>query len=134
MHATHALKAALLLSVISTNAYSDEVSDDSEGDISEITVKANRVANDRPASSYAATATALRFDPLTELQSRGIAEGQSDVTVRGGLFENTGFKLGAVTITDPQTGHYVAELPVDPSILSAQDAGPTTRYEFWLKL
>ncbi len=119
MHATHALKAALLLSVIWSNAYSDEVSDGSEGDISEITVTANRVANDRPASSYAATATALRFDPLTELQSRGIAEGQSDVTVRGGLFENTGFKLGAVTITDPQTGHYVAELPIDPSILSA---------------
>ncbi len=119
MHFTFALRAALLLSVISANAYSDEVSDGSEGDISEITVKANRVANDRPASTYAATATALRFDPLTELQSRGIAEGQSDVTVRGGLFENTGFKLGAVTITDPQTGHYVAELPIDPSILSA---------------
>ncbi len=90
----------------------------SDDEISEITVKAIRVANDSPASSYPTAATTLRFDPLTELQSRGIAEGQSDVTVRGGLFENTGFKLGAVTVMDPQTGHYVAGLPVDPAIMS----------------
>jgi hypothetical protein len=88
-------------------------------EISEITVNAKRVANTRPAASYATPATMLRFDPLTELQSRGLAEGQSDVTVRGGVFENTGFKLGTVTITDPQTGHYVAELPVDPALMTA---------------
>jgi hypothetical protein len=87
-------------------------------EISEITVRARRVANLRPAGTYAAPATTLRYDPLTELQSRGLAEGQSDVTVRGGIFENTGFKLGAVTIMDPQTGHYFAELPVDPSSMS----------------
>ena len=87
-------------------------------EITEITVSAQRVANLRPAGTYAAPATALRFDPLTELQSRGLAEGQSDVTVRGGVFENTGFKAGAVTILDPQTGHYVAELPIDPALLS----------------
>jgi hypothetical protein len=87
-------------------------------DITEITVSAKRVANLRPAGTYASAATALRFDPLTELQSRGLAEGQSDVTVRGGVFENTGFKAGAVTILDPQTGHYVAELPIDPALLS----------------
>ncbi len=87
-------------------------------EISEITVNARRIANQRPAGTFASPATALRFDPLTELQSRGLAEGQSDVTVRGGVFENTGFKLGAVTIMDPQTGHYVAELPVDPGLMT----------------
>ena len=106
-----ALTAALLLGFPCGEALSDD-------EISEITVKATRVANDSPASSYPTAATTLRFDPLTELQSRGIAEGQSDVTVRGGLFENTGFKLGAVTVMDPQTGHYVAELPVDPALMS----------------
>jgi vitamin B12 transporter len=117
MQYVNALTAAALLtlghgtSLADTGATSDE--------ISEITVKAVRVANDRPASSYPSAATTLRFDPLTELQSRGTAEGQSDVTVRGGLFENTGFKLGAMTVMDPQTGHYVAELPVDPALLSA---------------
>ena len=106
-----ALMAALLLGFACGEALSDD-------EISEITVKATRVANDSPASSYPTAATTLRFDPLTELQSRGIAEGQSDVTVRGGLFENTGFKLGAVTVMDPQTGHYVAGLPVDPALMS----------------
>jgi hypothetical protein len=89
-----------------------------ESQISEITVRARRVANSTPAGTYAAPATTLRYDPLTELQSRGLAEGQSDVTVRGGIFENTGFKLGAVTVMDPQTGHYFAELPVDPASMS----------------
>ena len=90
-------------------------------EISEITVTANRVANTRPAGTYSSPATMLRFDPLTELQSRGLPEGQADVTVRGGLFENTGFKAGSVTVMDPQTGHYVAELPIDPEFLSAPE-------------
>ena len=96
-------------------------SDPAAGDeeLTEITVEASRVANDAPAGTYPSPATALRFDPLTELQSRGIAEGQADVTVRGGLFENTGFRLGVATVFDPQTGHYVAELPVDPAWLGA---------------
>ena len=89
-----------------------------DADISEITVTAERVAISRPAGTFGSAVTALRFDPLTELQSRGLAEGQSDITVRGSLFENTGFQLGAVTVMDPQTGHYTAELPIDPSLLT----------------
>lgn len=92
--------------------------DESE-ELAEITVRAARVANTRPAGGFTTLVTALRFDPLTEIQSRGIAEGQSDVTIRGGVFENTGFKLGAVTIMDPQTGHYAAGLGVDPALLSS---------------
>lgn len=92
-----------------------------ERELSEITVTASRVANTRPAGTYASVATLLRFDPLTELQSRGLPEGQADVAVRGGLFENTGFKAGSVTVIDPQTGHYVADLPIDPEFLSAPE-------------
>lgn len=87
-------------------------------ELSEITVTERRVANDRPAGTFATPITELRFDPATEVQARGLAEGQADVTVRGGLFENTGFMAGAVTLTDPQTGHYTAELPLDPALLS----------------
>ncbi len=118
MQFNHALTAALLLTVCYANSTLAETGGQTDEDLSEITVKSTRVANATPASSYSTPATTLRFDPLTELQSRGIAEGQSDVTVRGGLFENTGFKLGSVTVMDPQTGHYVAELPVDPALLS----------------
>lgn len=90
-----------------------------DDELAEVVVRATRVANVRPAGSYASIATALRFDPQTELQSRGLAEGQSDVTARGGVFENTGFVVGAATIFDPQTGHYAAGLPIDPALLTA---------------
>ena len=93
----------------------------SEEQIDEIKVSASRVANTRPAGTYAAPATELRFDPTTELQSRGLPEGQADVTVRGGVFENTGFRFGATTVMDPQTGHYVAELPIDPAFMSSPE-------------
>ena len=86
-----------------------------------ITVQARRVANLQPASSYATLATELRFYPGIDLQSRGLSEGQADVTVRGGLFENTGFRLGAVTIFDPQTGHYAVEIPLDTAMLSSPE-------------
>lgn len=86
-----------------------------------IAVTALRVANLQPASSYATVATALRYDPQLDLQSRGLAEGQSDITVRGGVFENTGFRIGAVSIFDPQTGHYSVDLPIAPEMLSAAE-------------
>jgi len=105
------------LQFVAVTSASAQETDDEE--IIEITVTAARVANTRPAGTYSSVATALRFDPVTELQSRGLPEGQADVTVRGGLFENTGFKAGAVTIMDPQTGHYVADLPIDPGFLAA---------------
>ena len=71
--------------------------------LEQVTVTARRVANLAPAGSFAATATELRFDPQINLQARGLPEGQADVTVRGGLFENTGFRLGAVTVIDAAT-------------------------------
>ena len=107
--------AATML-VLSTGAVAQE---QEREELDEITVTAARVANTRPAGTFSAVATALRFDPITELQSRGLPEGQADVTVRGGLFENTGFRAGAVTVIDPQTGHYAAELPIDPDLLDA---------------
>jgi len=95
--------------------------DGDDQELDEISVTASRVANTRPAGTYSSIATVLRFDPLTELQSRGLPEGQADVTVRGGLFENTGFKVGSVTIIDPQTGHYAAGLPIAPELLQVPD-------------
>jgi len=116
------LLTVLVAGAVTASANAQSVSAETEvSEIEEITVFDRRVANERPAGTYAAVATTLRFDPSTELQSRGLAEGQSDVTVRGGLFENTGFKLGAVTVIDPQTGHYAAELPVDPAFMSSPE-------------
>lgn len=108
---------ALATVFLASPGVADETTSGSD-EITEITVNARRVANTRPAGTYATPATTLRFDPLTELQSRGLAEGQSDVAVRGGIFESTGFQLGAVTVMDPQTGHYTGEIPIDPALVS----------------
>ncbi len=85
----------------------------------EVTVYSSRVANQEPAASFVMPVSALRFEPLVDLQSRNLAEGQADLTLRGGIFENSGFQLGAITLLDPQTGHYLAEIPVAPAMLGA---------------
>ncbi|MSU72578.1 MAG: TonB-dependent receptor [Opitutus sp.] len=86
-----------------------------------LTVYSPRVANQVPATSFAMPVSALRFEPMVDLQSRNLAEGQADVTLRGGIFENTGFALGAVSLLDPQTGHYFAEIPIAPAMLRSPE-------------
>ena len=61
----------------------------------------------------------LRFEPRVDVQARNLAEGQADVSIRGGVFENTGFRIGATSLFDPQTGHYLAEIPVAPAMLES---------------
>lgn len=84
-----------------------------------LTVFSSRVALQEPSATFAAPVSALRFEPQVDVQARNFAEGQADVTIRGGTFENTGFSVGALPIYDPQTGHYSAELPVSPYLLGA---------------
>jgi len=115
---TH-LAGLLLLSTLAAAASESDDDGESAEALEIIEVTGRRVANLRPAGTHAAVITGLRFDPQVDVQARGLAEGQADVSVRGGLFENTGFKIGAVTIFDPQTGHYAAELPIDPDMLTA---------------
>lgn len=87
----------------------------------EVTVYSPRVANQSPVGTFAMPVSALRYEPRVDLESRNLAEAQADVTIRGGIFENTGFRLGAVSIFDPQTGHYLAEIPVAPAMLGAPE-------------
>ena len=98
-----------------------------EAVLPEVTVYSPRVANQSPAASFAMPVSALRFEPRVDLQSRNFSEGQADVTIRGGIFENTGFSIGAVSLFDPQTGHYFAEIPVAPPMLGAPEIHVTTR-------
>ncbi len=86
-----------------------------------VTVYSPRVANQTPTGTFAMPVSTLRFEPMVDIQARNLAEGQADITLRGGIFENTGFQLGALTVTDPQTGHYFAEIPVSPAMLGAPE-------------
>ena len=87
----------------------------------EVTVYSPRVANQSPTGSFAMPVSALRFEPQVDVQARNLTEAQADVTIRGGIFENTGFGLGAFSLGDPQTGHYFAEIPVAPAMLTAPE-------------
>ena len=88
-------------------------------ELSAVTVYSTDVANQDPVSGYATPVSVLRFEPLVDVQARSFAEAQSDISIRGGTFEATGFKIGGLAIYDPQTGHYAGELPVAPAMLSA---------------
>ncbi|MDB6165631.1 MAG: TonB dependent receptor [Lacunisphaera sp.] len=80
-------------------------------------VYSEQVANQTPVSSFAMPVSGLRFEPRVDVQERNMAESQADVSIRGGIFENTGFKVGALSLYDPQTGHYLAEIPIAPAML-----------------
>ncbi|WP_017446658.1 TonB-dependent receptor plug domain-containing protein [Gayadomonas joobiniege] len=91
----------------------------SDKKIESITVEASATANQTPVGTFDAPVSNLEYDPRVDLQSRNMAEAQADVTIRGGIFENTGFSVGSATLLDPQTGHYVSELPIAPSMLTS---------------
>ena len=80
-------------------------------ELPDYTVYSPRVALQDSTGSYPTPVTALRFEPLVDVQARNFAEDQADVAIRGGIFENTGFRIGGVSLYDPQTGHYFAEIP-----------------------
>jgi outer membrane receptor protein involved in Fe transport len=86
-----------------------------------ITVYSTTVANQSPAGAFPMPVSALRYEPLVDLESRNMAESQGDVTIQGDIFENTGLEIGALSLFDPQTGHYLEELPVAPAMLTPPD-------------
>src|SRR5580704_14130695 len=88
-------------------------------DLPAVTVYSPSVANQWPAGTFAMPVSALRYEPLVDNEPRNMAEAQSDVTIRGDTFESTGLELGALSIFDPQTGHYLMELPVAPAMLGS---------------
>lgn len=104
------------------HAVSDEVStkvsEEVSNDIEKITVEGSTTANTKPVGTFGSPVSNLEYDPRVDLQSRNMAEAQADVTIRGGIFENTGFRVGSATLLDPQTGHYFAEIPIAQEMLS----------------
>ncbi|GAA60714.1 hypothetical protein P20652_2580 [Pseudoalteromonas sp. BSi20652] len=112
----HFIFSALLCSV--TPFSYAQATTNTETAIEQITVEASATANKLPVGTFDSPVSNLEYDPRVDLQSRNMAEAQADVTIRGGIFENTGFRVGSATLLDPQTGHYVAELPIAPQMLT----------------
>ncbi|AQQ01528.1 TonB-dependent receptor [Pseudoalteromonas aliena] len=114
----HLIIPAILCSVTAF-ANANTLSDESA--IEKITVEASPTANKLPVGTFDSPISNLEYDPRVDLQSRNMAEAQADVTIRGGIFENTGFRVGSATLLDPQSGHYFAEIPIAPQMLSGPD-------------
>ena len=92
--------------------------EDAPVELPRVTVFSPRIANQEPVGSFAMPVSVLRYEPLVDVQARNLGEAQADVTIRGGIFENTGFRIGGVSLYDPQTGHYFAEIPVAAAMLT----------------
>ncbi|ALQ08508.1 TonB-dependent receptor [Pseudoalteromonas sp. Bsw20308] len=114
----HIIIPAILYSVTAF-ANANTLSDESP--IEKITVEASPTANKLPVGTFDSPISNLEYDPRVDLQSRNMAEAQADVTIRGGIFENTGFRVGSATLLDPQSGHYFAEIPIAPQMLTGPD-------------
>ena len=72
--------------------------------------------------------------PGIDIRQRGTNGTQADISMRGGTFDQVLVLLNGVNITDPQTGHYNLDIPVELSDIvkveilhgsSARLLGPT---------
>ncbi len=55
----------------------------------------------------------LEYVANVDNRNRGIANVQSDVSIRGGSFEQTLILFNGIPVNNPQTGHHNMDLPVD---------------------
>ncbi|MDD2964526.1 MAG: TonB-dependent receptor [Bacteroidales bacterium] len=67
--------------------------------------------------------------PGVDVRTRGGYGIQSDVSVRGGTFDQTLVLLNGIPMSDPQTGHHAMNLPVDADAIEKVEVltGPAAR-------
>jgi len=69
-------------------------------------------------STGASVTEALEFIPGVDVQSRGAWGVQTDVSIRGGSFEQVALRVDGMRWSAPHTGHHLMNIPVDPEDLS----------------
>ena len=71
----------------------------------------------------------LRYVSGVDIRQRGANGVQSDLSVRGGSFDQVLVLINGVNITDPQTGHYALDVPIDLSSIDRIEVlqGPGSR-------
>jgi len=75
-----------------------------------LTIKGNEIA----ALPVHSLDELLRYLPGIEIQQRGPQGTQSDITIRGGTFQQVLVIIDGVRINDPLTGHFNMYIPVHP--------------------
>lgn len=71
----------------------------------------------------------LRYVSGVDVRQRGANGVQADISVRGGTFDQVLILLNGVNISDPQTGHYSLDVPVELSAIDRIEIlqGPGSR-------
>ena len=71
----------------------------------------------------------LKFAVGVDVRQRGIMGMQTDISIRGGTFDQIAILLNGVSISDPQTGHNAGDFPVDISEIDRIEIleGPAAR-------
>ena len=70
--------------------------------LEEFVITEQQGANIMPVTTYDTPVSNLEFNPRIDFQSRNMAEAQGDVTIRGGIFESMGFRIGSATQSTPR--------------------------------
>ena len=71
-----------------------------------------RLRMDAPNELYLSLQEAMESFSGIDLQQRGPFDVQSDVSIRGGTFNQTGIFIDGVPYNDPQTGHHQLNVPL----------------------
>ena len=71
----------------------------------------------------------LKFAVGVDVRQRGVMGMQTDISIRGGTFDQIAVLLNGVSISDPQTGHNSGDFPVDISEIDRIEIleGPAAR-------
>ncbi len=71
----------------------------------------------------------LQYSASADVQTRGPAGVQSDISIRGGSFEQTLVLFDGIPLRDPQTGHHLLNLPFTSDLINEIEIlkGPGSR-------
>ncbi|MDP8236808.1 MAG: TonB-dependent receptor [Candidatus Erginobacter occultus] len=89
-----------------------------EWELAPVVIREELPPDSPPAGTWSGPLPELRFDPRVDLQVRNSAAASADCSIQGGIFTQSGFRAGAATLLDPQTGHYSSEIPIAPLFLA----------------
>lgn len=71
----------------------------------------------------------LEHSSNIDIRQRGPFGIQADANIRGGTFDQVSIFINSINITDPQTGHFSLNIPLDPKIIDRIEVlyGPAAR-------
>ena len=65
----------------------------------------------------ASISEALEIVPGIDVRTRGAWGVQTDISIRGGSYEQTALRIDGVRWSAPHTGHHLMNIPIDPEDL-----------------